>query len=74
MDAEINTFVRQQIFEQIIDKYSQVYSEIESGKIISYLGQLPLMYESLLYKFLNISPLVAIIVLTIYFFTIDYRE
>ena len=75
IDSNIMKFIRNDMFKEIIKKQKKRYSEIEIGKLVSCFTILPHQYQDLIYRFLKetLPKLCAIIILSIYFFYVDYR-
>lgn len=75
IDSNIMKFIRNDMFREILKKQKKRYSEIEIGKLVSCFTILPHQYQDLIYRFLKetLPKLCAILILSIYFFYVDYR-
>ena len=62
------------IFENLILKYENNYTDIELGKIITTLSNIPSTYKELFIELIFIFPrILVVLVVNIYFFYLDYR-
>lgn len=75
LDSNMMKFTRNDMFKLILERYKQKYSEIETGKIVSFFNIVPQKYQDLIYRLLKeIAPkVIAILILDIYFYFIDIR-
>lgn len=75
IDTNIMKFIRNDMFRETINKQKKRYSEIQIGRLVSCFTILPQQYQDLLYRFLKetIPKVCAILILSIYFFYIDFR-
>lgn len=67
--------IRTNIFKDILNKVQENYDQVEKGKIISYLDIIPQIYEDKVRELLSrlLPECSAIIILTGYFFWVDYK-
>jgi ABC-type multidrug transport system fused ATPase/permease subunit len=62
------------IFENLILKYENNYTDIELGKIVTTLSNIPSTYKDLFIELIFIFPrILVVLVVNIYFFYLDYR-
>ena len=75
LDSNMMKFTRNDMFKLILEKYRKRYSEIETGKIVSFFNIVPQKYQDLIYRLLKevIPKVIAILILNIYFYFIDIR-
>ena len=75
LDSNMMKFTRNDMFKHILEKYRKRYSEIETGKIVSFFNIVPQKYQDLIYRSLKeiIPKVIAILILNIYFYFIDIR-
>ena len=75
LDSNMMKFTRNDMFKLILEKYKQKYSEIETGKIVSFFNIVPQKYQDLIYRLLKeiVPKVIAILILNIYFYMIDIR-
>jgi len=75
LDSNMMKFTRNDMFKLILEKYKQKYSEIETGKIVSFFNIVPQKYQDLIYRLLKeiVPKVIAIVILNIYFYIIDIR-
>ena len=75
LDSNMMKFTRNDMFQLILEKYRKKYSEIETGKIVSFFNIIPQKYQDLIYRVLKeiIPKVIAILILNIYFYFLDIR-
>jgi ABC-type multidrug transport system fused ATPase/permease subunit len=62
------------IFENLILKYENNYTDIELGKIVTTLSNIPSTYKDLFIELIFIFPrILVVLVVNIYFFYLDYK-